>query len=238
VAKFEPSKGAEKRYALQLRRIARMVGQIVAMHNLTGKPDVVGLNRSLQSYAVSLTPFALQITNNLLQDVMRGNARAWQSQSKGLSRELRRVMSEENIGGVVKILQDRQVELIKSLPIEAGQRVQKLALESATGGIRADELAERIAETEGVTLSRANVIARTEISKANSAITQARSSLAGATHYIWRTASDGDVRESHAEMEGEIVAWNDPPTLSDGMTGHAGEFPNCRCFSEPIFDDE
>lgn len=235
---FEPSRATEKRYAIQLRRIARMVGQIVAIHTAGSQPDVAGLTKALETYATSLTPFANLVTANLLQDVMRGNTKAWEKASKGMSRELKRVISQENIGSVVKLLQDRQVNLIKSLPIEAGQRVQSLALESATGGIRAGELAERIAETEGVTLSRANVIARTEISKANSAITQARAELAGTTHYIWRTASDGDVRESHAEMEGEIVAWNDPPTLSDGMTGHAGTFPNCRCFAEPVINDE
>ena len=34
-------------------------------------------------------------------------------------------------------------------------------------------------------------------------------------------------------MEGKFVRWDSPPTL-DGMTGHAGEFPNDRCYPEPV----
>ena len=34
-------------------------------------------------------------------------------------------------------------------------------------------------------------------------------------------------------MEGKFVSWDSPPTL-DGMTGHAGEFPYCRCYPEPV----
>ena len=29
------------------------------------------------------------------------------------------------------------------------------------------------------------------------------------------------------------MPWDSPPTL-DGMKGHAGEFPNCRCYPEPV----
>jgi uncharacterized protein with gpF-like domain len=53
---------------------------------------------------------------------------------------------------------------------------------------------------------------------------------------LWRTARDGDVRASHKAMEGKQVDWNRPPTL-DGMTGHAGSLPNCRCFCQPQFND-
>jgi hypothetical protein len=38
-------------------------------------------------------------------------------------------------------------------------------------------------------------------------------------------------------MEGKYVAWDAPQTL-DMMTGHAGEFPNCRCYPEPVIPRE
>jgi hypothetical protein len=34
-------------------------------------------------------------------------------------------------------------------------------------------------------------------------------------------------------MDGVFVRW-DEPQLIDGMTGHAGEFPNCQCRPEPV----
>lgn len=52
------------------------------------------------------------------------------------------------------------------------------------------------------------------------------------THYIWRTRRDGKVRSAHAEREGQIFSWDDPP---EG--GHPGEDYNCRCTSEPYFPE-
>lgn len=48
------------------------------------------------------------------------------------------------------------------------------------------------------------------------------------THYIWRTRRDGKVRSSHAEREGQVFSWEDPP---EG--GHPGEDYGCRCTAEP-----
>lgn len=47
------------------------------------------------------------------------------------------------------------------------------------------------------------------------------------THYIWRTRRDGRVRSSHAENDGKVFAWDNPPS-----TGHPGEAPGCRCYAE------
>jgi hypothetical protein len=33
------------------------------------------------------------------------------------------------------------------------------------------------------------------------------------------------------KMKDKFVRWDNPPTL-DGMTGHAGCLPNCKCWSE------
>lgn len=168
----------------------------------------------------------------MVSRVDQSNARAWKAQSK----EIGRALKEAPELPVVKALQAEQVALITSLPIEAGTRAQKLALEAAMGGKRADVVAAEIARSGEVTESRAMLIARTEVARANAALTEARATSVGSTHYIWRTAEDADVRESHAEMEGKIVAWDDPPTLSDGTTTHAGQIYNCRCWSEPLLD--
>lgn len=46
-------------------------------------------------------------------------------------------------------------------------------------------------------------------------------------YYIWRTEEDDRVRSSHAQREGQIFAWDEPP---EG--GHPGEDYNCRCVAE------
>jgi hypothetical protein len=48
------------------------------------------------------------------------------------------------------------------------------------------------------------------------------------THYVWRTRRDGRVRPSHAQNDGKVFAWDNPPP-----TGHPGEAPGCRCTAEP-----
>jgi SPP1 gp7 family putative phage head morphogenesis protein len=169
----------------------------------------------------------------MIAQVNSSNYRDWRSQSKTISKEIR---ADENLP-IAKMLQQEQVTLITSLPLEAGVRAQDLALQAATGGRRADEVAKEIARSGEVTESRATLIARTEVAKANSVMTQARSASVDSTHYVWRTADDAAVRESHAEMEGQVIAWDEPPTLSDGTVTHAGQIYNCRCYPEPIIGD-
>jgi len=169
--------------------------------------------------------------------VNRTNKKSWESTSARIGAQLKRTMEETAVGDVMKLIQRRQVELIKSLPIEAGLRAQKLSQEAVMGGKRADEVAAELARSGEVTEGRATLIARTEIAKANSALTQARAEYVGASHYIWRTAEDGDVRESHAAMNGKIFRFDDPPYVEGEGNHGPGEFPNCRCFAEPIIPE-
>jgi uncharacterized protein with gpF-like domain len=65
----------------------------------------------------------------------------------------------------------------------------------------------------------------------------------GSNQYRWHNSGDGAVRHSHKiykgkKLQGMIFSWDAPPTLDDGMTGHPGTFPRCRCFAEPVFGDE
>lgn len=237
--KFATPVGAERRFAIALRKAAKIVGGIVNAH-VDGAVirDPQRLKEALRAYSEALGPWADKIVAEMLAAVSKSNKKAIESQSAKIGTALRSTLAESSVGTVARLLQNRQVELIKSLPLEAGLRAQELAQQAAMGGKRADEVAAEIARTEEVTASRATLIARTEIAKANAAITQARAQSVGATHYIWRTAEDGDVRSSHADMNGKVFRFDQPPTLEDGMTGNPGEFPNCRCFAEPIIPTE
>lgn len=82
----------------------------------------------------------------------------------------------------------------------------------------------------------AALIARTETAKLQTAILEERSTQLGSVAYTWLASSDRRTRPSHKNMNGVIVFWkHDKPQL-DGMTGHAGEYPNCRCSPQPIVD--
>jgi SPP1 gp7 family putative phage head morphogenesis protein len=148
--------------------------------------------------------------------------------------DMRALMKSPGVGAVVRERIDANVALIKSLMLGSADRAAEMVRESVSSGSRADDLAARIADHVGdASMGRARMIARTEVSKAGTALTQARALDVGSAGYIWRTARDGATRPSHRAMEGKFVAWNDPQQL-DGMEGHAGEFPNCRCYPEPV----
>lgn len=129
-----------------------------------------------------------------------------------------------------------QVTLIKSLPLEAAERVHRLAIEGIETGGRASSLAAEIMRTGEVTQSRATLIARTETGRVSTVLTQVRAEHIGSPGYTWRTVGDSDVRPSHRAMDRQFVPWGKPPTL-DGLTGHAGAIPNCRCYCEPVIPD-
>jgi SPP1 gp7 family putative phage head morphogenesis protein len=233
----------ENDYSRKLRKVAKIVGTLITHHTIinkgaTGEIEKVilaeGLEVALRHYTNSIEPWANSIAAMMLGDVNKINEKNFLVIASQFSDKLKDTHTNSVIGSIAQKLQEDQVILIKSLPLEAGQRAQKLAQEAATGGRRASEVAEELARSEGVTISRANTIARTEIHKAYATLTQARAQIVGANQYIWRTAGDEIVRDSHVEMEGVVCDFDNPPTLSDGDTGNAGEFVNCRCYAEVI----
>ena len=153
-----------------------------------------------------------------------------------MSRGLRAEILNAPTGAILGDLMSSQVELITSLPLQAAERVHDLVTTATYSGRRAEQIAQEILRTGAVTESRARLIARTEVSRAQSNLTEARARYVGSDGYIWRTSKDGGVRDSHKEMEGKYVRWGSPPTL-DGLVGHAGCLPNCRCWAEPVIPD-
>lgn len=153
-----------------------------------------------------------------------------------MSKYLKELVNNTPVGDIVRENINRQVTYIKSLPFEAWERVNEIheqSVQLVAEGNRSSILFEKIMRTGDVAASSARMIGRTEVSRASTAIIQARAVNIGSEGYIWRTSKDGDVRHSHKKMEGIFVKWDTPPTL-DGMTGHAGCLPYCRCYTEIV----
>lgn len=221
-----------------MRAIAKAVGTIVKGMAPGGVIDNPGpLIKALTEYAKLIEPWANSVSNLMLADVARRDRAMWRQNSKEMATAIAREVEKAPTGEILRKLQAEQVELIKSLPLKAAQRVHDLSVAAITDSVRASTIAKQILETSSVTESRARLIARTEVSRASSNLLQARSTWAGSDGYVWRTSGDDDVRDSHKAMEGVYVRWSQPPTL-DGMKGHAGTLPNCRCFAEPVFPDD
>ncbi|EBY2763364.1 phage head morphogenesis protein, partial [Salmonella enterica subsp. enterica serovar Gaminara] len=122
---------------------------------------------------------------------MRKNEKQWRQHSRNISAELRNMVDRAPVGQVMKSIVAEQIKYIKSLPLEAADRVydiQNKAIEAVVTGGRAEPFAKEIAASGDVSRSRANLIARTELGRATGALDQARALSIGSNGYIWRTA--------------------------------------------------
>jgi SPP1 gp7 family putative phage head morphogenesis protein len=248
---FKPSSAAEADFYRQLKKVAQASGHIVERHargaSLT---DRKAMQDELEAYAKKLGPWATRQSERMLQTVLKSNKRAYTTKSKAIGVAMKTDFTRSDIGSVALHLMMEQVELIKSLPLEAGLRAQRIAHEATLLGHRAlpdqdtiRELEEQMDMSTEVATTRAMLIARTETARSNAYINESRARSVGSRQYRWHNSGDAAVRDSHRiyqgqKLQGRIFSWDAPPTLSDGMTGHPGTFPNCRCFAEPIFDEE
>ena len=235
------SRRVERTYERSLRGVAREIGRVFAGFGVRADkvPDtatMAALTDHLRRYADVIAPFAEAVAERMVTDASAQDLATWRSNSADLRTGLIREIADAPTGLVTRDLIAGNVGLITSLPREAAERAQALALRAVTDGTRASETAKMIAASGEVSLSRSTLIARTETSRAGTMLTQARAQYIGSDSYYWRTSRDSDTRPSHAKMEGREVRWNLPPTL-DGLTGHPGCIPNCRCWAEPRIED-
>ncbi|MFG1302166.1 phage minor head protein [Xanthobacter sp. V3C-3] len=236
---YKSSRKVERQYTASLRRVARHIGDIVASISPDGSvtPEVAtAIDAALNRYADVIEPWSKAVASRMIAEVAARDEATWFDVSRKMGRALRKEIATAPTGTIMRERLADQVRLITSLPREAAQRVRSLANEAIVQGTRPAELAKEIMRTGEVTESRAILIARTETSRTATELTRARAEHVGSPGYWWRTAGDSDVRESHRKMNGKFIAWNDPPTL-DGMTGHAGQLPNCRCFCDVALDN-
>lgn len=219
--------------------MAKQVGVIVNGFAPDGSVDNVrAITRALDAYAKLIEPWAETVSRFMIGEVSNRNLKAWQAAGKEIGRNLKLEIAFAPTGDTMQRLLRENVGLITSIPLEAAQRVHRLATEQITTGQRASVIRDEILRSEDVAKSRATLIARTEVARSASLLTQARAQFAGSDGYIWRTSQDFDVRHSHAEMEGKYVRWNQPPRLSDGTRTHAGQIFNCRCYPEPVIPND
>lgn len=229
------TKAIQAKYERDLRQIGREVGRIINQFPPLDAAALPKLTAALNKYAKTIQPWAEATGAKMVADVEHQDKRAWREASKDLSIGIRTELANFSpIGRVVRSKLREQVDLITSLPIDAAKRVQKLTLEAMVDSRRSSEIAKEIMRSGEVTASRATLIARTEVGRTSTALTEARAESIGSTHFIWRTVGDSDVRKSHRRLEGKVFRWDSPPECDPGHHALPGAIWNCRCYPEPI----
>lgn len=144
--------------------------------------------------------------------------------------ELYRKMMEEWV--------DENVGLIKTIPQESLGKMRRIVLEGYRKGETTTSIVKKIQRTYGVDRRHAQLLARDQIAKLNSNITQRQQRDAGVQEYIWSTSGDSRVRDDHKRLNNKRFRWDDPPVV-DTRTGrrcHPGEDYQCRCVALAVFE--
>lgn len=141
---------------------------------------------------------------------------------------------------------DENVTKIQSIHNSTLDDMNNIILEGYVKGKSTRNIQKDIQDRYNVNRGKARMLARDQVSSLNAQITQKQQKDAGCDRYRWSTSKDSRVRDCHAELDGKIISWDDPPemwyeTKSMGIvyTGrycHPGEDYCCRCVAIPVFD--
>jgi SPP1 gp7 family putative phage head morphogenesis protein len=190
---------------------------------------------------------ATYIASRMATQLRVSNARSWReaarvgSRGREIYNALRREMGTR-VGVCVDQIVRENAQLISSIPFDVRESVNNEIARMEREGLRPEAIAKEIRQrVPELTKTRARLIARTETSKAATALTQARSEDLGIEWGQWITSKDARVRPSHRNLDNVLMRWSDPPqpealigvrsTLGRGV---GGEFPNCRCDMLPL----
>jgi SPP1 gp7 family putative phage head morphogenesis protein len=231
-------RAAERHYGVLMRVIAKQIDIIVNGLYADEATRWEHIEGALDDYAALLTPWARQVGQNMLTNVSARDYATWVRLGREIGRSLGLEVASVAMAPTLASLLADQVLSIRSLPLDAKERVHTLSIEALTGGKRWEQIREEIEDQGQVSRGQANTIARTETARAASTIQSTRAQGIGSDGFVWRTARDADVRRLHRELEGKFFHWDDPPILDDGRPGLPGTIYNCRCWAEPVLAGE
>lgn len=255
---WEPKRRIEATFRRNLLEIAKQiimrVGETTDGELINSTLLYISKTREYQNFCESV---AMNMVTHLYDDQGKTWRQAASLNSKGgfiyahLQRELKgytgRLLMQEI---------QRNAEIIKTLPLSIAKDVTDYVAKESLKGRRASEIAKEIKLRFPKQMkARAELIARTEVSKTQSNLIESRCRKFNINWYVWRpvggSRGDGRTRTSHRGMAGVLINWNEPPAPEDlfpiyGKHGkkyknslghyHAGCCPNCRCYAEPVID--
>lgn len=242
---FKPKNRIEETYRSQMSKLFRPF-----LKALKGVTDPERIRKITEATIESKTfnRKAEQVAMSMATMVYKDNVNSWRKAARKASRskeiyELIRKEEEEVHKTTLQLLFERNSKLIKTLPLDVSRDVVEHVHKRSFEGARAESIAKEIKEMfPKKTKAKANLIARTETSKASAALNQVRAEKLGYDWYIWRSSKDQRVRKAHDIMDGVICKFRDPPE-PERLNGqpsegnyNAGEIYNCRCYAETLID--
>jgi SPP1 gp7 family putative phage head morphogenesis protein len=242
---WSPKRRIEFEYFKSLKKLMRVIQK--AIEGIQDPYSILSIIRN-SIYSDDFNKLAQKYAKKMVTSLFTDSGHTWReaAQESSQGRIIYNALKKEMEGPVGKVVRDRidqNAELIRTLPIDTANQISQYVAQETLKGKRSNAIAKEI---QGMipqeSSAKAALIARTEVSKAQTALTYARSKELGINWYMWKTAKDQRVRESHKKMSDVLINWNDPPApeelTGEHSAGHydAGDIYNCRCFPMPITD--
>lgn len=240
---WEARRHIENSYKTALRKLGRflvgLIGDFDTADTISNKFSTISSSNPFRAWAEALA-------HTFVTHTLEENARTWRQAAakSGQGSTILRALEHElegPVGDRVRELIDQNAQYITSVPETVSHDLVRHIASKAYAGSRTAYKSNEFKRMVGdMSNAHAKLISRTETSKAMSALTQARAEYTGHDWYIWHTAEDIRVRESHRKMDKVLCRFSDPPApeelVGEKSAGHygPGNIYNCRCFAEPI----
>ncbi|QAS52816.1 phage head morphogenesis protein [Halobacillus litoralis] len=127
------------------------------------------------------------------------------------------------------------VSWIKSIDQEYHDKIQTIVVQGVRRGKSINEMAAEITRASGVSKSRAKFIARDQSGSILGDLTRTRHTQAGIHRFTWKDSDDERVRDTHADLDGNVFTWKDGATVK-GRQIWPGTDYNCRCTADPVIE--
>ena len=209
------------------------------------------LHEQEKKHTVTFIRFALPIATVFTSRVSKSSRKSIETAVKqSLGAEKVTITDAKRTEKVIEASVKGNVTLITSIPPEHFAKIEKAVRENFAGikpeGVSLRERIRDIGKANGITDSRAQLIARDQTGKLTAQITRSRYEDLGAKRYIWKTAGGirvvgtpgglypkgSKLHGNHFKRNNRVFYYNNPPS-----DGNPGEPIQCRCVAQPVFEN-
>jgi len=237
-------------YNVKFKEVVRTVlfPLIVQLSSMTRDTnDGIGedINRAIEAIKrqFDFVAIAQTISSTMINRATRVNQlKTKKTIENAIGVDLGGIIESENLAEFVELQTIQNAELIKRVPQDAIEDIRRIVLNGLSKGQRAEEITRQISGNfKGTVFSKMNnrikTIARTEVAKLNSQITNKRLTNLGIERAVWDATNDSRTRACHAKRDGkEYNIAEGLYSSCDGLTIQPGQEINCRCVAVPIVE--
>jgi SPP1 gp7 family putative phage head morphogenesis protein len=225
----------KKAYKLEISNLPQTIlmaaseGNMIAKGKLKKVEDFLHAIEGRKLTAPELEPF--------FGDTLTGLNKQFQSTTQKVTGKDLEIPLNPRFSDAMKEAYTQNLELyINKWHDEAVLRLRRKVAKNVEQGFRAENLIETIQSEKKVSYNKAKFLAKQETSLMVSKYRQIRYEDIGIKKYMWSTSRDVRVRHDHAELQGKIFRFDQPP-VTDHSTmarNNPGEDYGCRCVAIPV----